>query len=107
MNTTITKRSAALAPAIPPTTLGVRLPLGVELLGCETLAEASAIFLRAQRALAERTGWTQILSSADVFDCRSGTPVRVATISQNGNVWSLAKWKPGMVPLHAATGGAL
>lgn len=107
MTTKIAKRSAEIAPAIPVTPYGVRLPGRATLLGADTLAQASDLFLRAQRLLAERSGWSRILRGADVFDLRSGTPVLAATISQNGKVWAPGAWTPGALPLHDPTGGAL
>lgn len=60
----------------------------------ETLEAVSAIFESKQ----DRLG--RIIRSADVF----ADGVKVARVSQNGNVWPATEWFPGQEPLVKVSG---
>jgi hypothetical protein len=60
----------------------------------ETLEAASALFESKQ----DRLG--KIIRSADIFE----NGVKVARVSQNGNVWPVEPWFPGQAPLVRVSG---
>ena len=87
--TTTMQRRADDAPAtgIPPPRFLVKIPGFRDAFGAETLADASAGFLRLQAYVQQQSGWTKTIRHANVYDpARSGTK-RIARISQNGRVW--------------------
>lgn len=98
-----TRADAAPTTAIPTPRFLVKIPGSRDAFGAETLADASAGFLRVQARIQETSGWTKTIRHANVYDPARGGTSRIARISQNGRVWH-----PTLdVEMVDKTGGAL
>ena len=76
--------------------LALRIGSRRVLLGVASIADASRLFLKMQRAAMERGG---MIRRGEIFD---GTSL-VARVSQNGRVWPAVEWQPGIASLYDPT----